>query len=270
VSVFLGIAREPVYSPGKVEQDRAILEAVAQRLSADHTVRVVDADEELDDPTPQTVVLAMCQGPSALERLRRWQKAGVCIVNTPAAIENCHRRRMMAAFERFHIPHPASFLVSTGEANGFPDWAHGSVWLKRGDVHATEADDVVLVHGVDGVCEVLRAFRRRGIADALLQRHVEGGVFKFYAVGGGFFHCLPSAGSASRIRLDEERAMAALAHRAAEALGLEVYGGDCIRDPSGNLWLIDLNDWPSYAACRTRAAEAIAALLDGKTRPKTT
>jgi hypothetical protein len=36
------------------------------------------------------------------------------------------------------------------------------------------------------------------------------------------------------------------------------------------LWLIDLNDWPSYGAGRMRAAEAIAAYLDAQTRPSTT
>jgi glutathione synthase/RimK-type ligase-like ATP-grasp enzyme len=270
MSDFLGIARESVYSPGKVDHDRAILDAVAQRLSADHTVRVVDADQELDEPTQQTTVFAMCQGPLALERLRRWQKAGVRIVNTPAAIENCHRYRTVAAFESFEIPHPPSVLVSTDESARLPGWANGSFWLKRGDVHAMQADDVVLVNGVDGFHAVLRAFRRRGIETALIQRHVEGDVFKFYAVRSGFFHWLPGDGGVSRMQAAEERTIAGLARRAAEALGLEVYGGDCIRDPTGNLWLIDLNDWPSYAACRTQAAQAIAAYLDGKTRPKTT
>jgi hypothetical protein len=357
MSDFLAVAREPIYSPGKVEQDRAILEAVAERLSAKHTVRVVTADEPFSDPTPGTIVFTMCQGPPALGQLHRWRNAGVRVVNTPQAIENCHRRRMQVAFERLRIPHPPSLLVSllpfeesvdsldvlgfplfqtdcremreqgfetapekrgllspngitrdfkrlfplalrsrrslaasrravcekidslqggtsesidSYERNGLPDWTNGPFWLKRGDVHAMRADDVVLVHGLEAASEALQGFRRRGIADALLQAHVEGDVFKFYAVQGGFFHWLPADGGTPRMDAGEERAMAALAQRGADALGLEVYGGDCIRDPSGRLSLIDLNDWPSYAACRTQAAGAIAAYLDGQTRPRTT
>lgn len=270
MSDFLGVVREPVYSPGKVELDRAILEEVADRLSATHTVRLVNADDRFDDPSPRTVVFAMCQGPLALERLRRWERAGIRIVNTPLAIEKCHRRRMLAELERFRIPHPPSWLVTTGGSDGFPPEATGSLWLKRGDVHAMQSDDVVLVRDLEGARTVLRGYRQRGIADALLQRHVEGDVFKFYAVQGGFFHWLPANDGAARMDRREEHALAALAYRGAQALGLEVYGGDAIRDHNGSLWLIDLNDWPSYAACRTRAAEAIAAHLDAQTRPKTT
>jgi glutathione synthase/RimK-type ligase-like ATP-grasp enzyme len=270
MSDFLAVAREPIYSPGKVEQDHGILEAVAEQLSATHTVRVVKADERCSDPTPETIVFAMCQGPPALDRLRRWEKAGIRIVNAPQAIENCHRRRMLAAFAHGRIPHPPSCLVSTDGRNELSSWANGAFWLKRGDVHAMQPDDVVLVHDSSGAHEVLRGFHRRGIGDALMQRHVEGDVFKFYAVRGGFFHCLPISGGAPLREAEDEHALAALARRGAEALGLEVYGGDCIRDQNGSLWLIDLNDWPSYAACRTRAAEAIAAYLDAQTRPKTT
>jgi glutathione synthase/RimK-type ligase-like ATP-grasp enzyme len=270
MSDFLAIAREPVYSPGKVEQDRAILEAVAACLSAAHTVRVVNAAEKFDEPTPQTGVFAMCQGPGALERLRRWEQTGIRIVNAPQAIENCHRRRMLAAFERFQIPHPPSILVSVQGENDPPSWTNGSFWLKRGDVHATQSDDVVLVHDLDGAHRVLRGYRRRGIAEALIQQHVEGDLIKFYATRGGFFHWLSVDGEDLRLETGEESAMIDLARNGAAALGLEVYGGDCIRDRSGRLWLIDLNDWPSYGACRMRAAEAIAAYLDAQTRPSTT
>jgi hypothetical protein len=230
----------------------------------------VNAEDEFSEPTPQTVVFAMCQGPLALGRLHRWEKAGVRIINAPQAIENCHRRRMLAAFEHFHVPHPPSILVSTDGGNELGGLANGSFWLKRGDVHAMQPDDVVLVHDLDGAREVLRGYHRRGIADALMQRHVEGDIVKFYALRGGFFHWLPMGDDSLRLEADEEHAMAVLAGRAAAALGLEVYGGDCIRDPSGRLWLFVLNDWPSYAACRTQAAEAIAVYLEAQTRLKTT
>jgi D-alanine-D-alanine ligase-like ATP-grasp enzyme len=49
--------------------------------------------------------------------------------------------------------------------------------------------------------------------------------------------------------------------QAAGALGLEIYGGDCIATASGELVLIDLNAWPSFALFREEAASAIAAYL---------
>ena len=44
----------------------------------------------------------------------------------------------------------------------------------------------------------------------------------------------------------------------AEAVGLKVYGGDCIVDETGHFYMIDFNDWPSFSRCREEAATAIA------------
>ena len=49
--------------------------------------------------------------------------------------------------------------------------------------------------------------------------------------------------------------------RAAGALGLEVYGGDAIATASGDLVLLDLNAWPSFALYRDEAAPVIAEYL---------
>ena len=56
-------------------------------------------------------------------------------------------------------------------------------------------------------------------------------------------------------------ALRRLGEDAAAAAGLDVFGGDVIVGPSGELTLIDLNDWPSFAPCRDRAADAIAEYL---------
>ena len=55
--------------------------------------------------------------------------------------------------------------------------------------------------------------------------------------------------------------MQAEAERLAEAVGIEVYGGDCIVSSDGTFCLIDFNDWPSFSRCREEAAEAIASLI---------
>jgi hypothetical protein len=107
---------------------------------------------------------------------------------------------------------------------------------------------------------------RRGIAAALVQRHVDGDVFKFYAVCGRFFAAFPPSEGCGSLDSTSEYAMRALAEAGAAALDLEVFGGDCVRDRQQNLWLIDLNDWPSYGACRAAAADAIASYLTTQTR----
>jgi hypothetical protein len=127
-------------------------------------------------------------------------------------------------------------------------------------VHATEADDVVAVHDAAALHAALQRFRQRGIHRAVVQRHVPGTVVKFYAVRGHFFHCVPPAVGA-KVLADVQQRIDALGRDAARALNLEVYGGDCVCAVNGELTLIDLNDWPSYAPCRVEAAKEIAAYL---------
>jgi glutathione synthase/RimK-type ligase-like ATP-grasp enzyme len=259
---FLGIARERVYSPGKVDDDRAILEAVAAHLSAAHRVTVVSADQPLPEVAAPTLVFAMCQGPAALATLRRWEASGVRVINSVAGIENAHRRRMLAAFAQHRVAHPESLLLASREPGSLPDWVDQGAWLKRGDVHATEPDDVVRVADHAAARAALAAFARRGIASALLQRHVSGGVIKFYAVrDGAFFAAFAGDGGRPGLSAPAYDAMRRLAESAAAAVGLEVFGGDCVCNGEENLSLIDLNDWPSYGRCRPGAAAAIASYL---------
>ena len=52
-----------------------------------------------------------------------------------------------------------------------------------------------------------------------------------------------------------------LAEQLAAAVGLEIYGGDCIVCADGTWYMIDFNDWPSFSRCREEAADAIAGLI---------
>jgi len=262
MSRFIGITREHVFSPGRVDDDSAILHAVAGCLrERGHEVLVISGDDEQwPDAAATCAVFAMCQGPRALARLQRWHAQRVRIVNTPEAILNCQRHRTVAALSDSEIPFPDSVLLPTAAAPQLPVWVeHSGAWIKRGDVHATQADDVIFVRDAAAASDALRALRQRDIASALVQRHVPGMVLKFYGVRRRFFRCLPSDG----VQLGEtvlER-VGALGERAAQVLELEVFGGDCILTAGGELVLIDLNDWPSYAACRAAAAEEIAGYL---------
>jgi hypothetical protein len=255
---FLGILREPVYSPGKVDDDRAILESVAAELAARHDVRVLNAADALAEHPGADVVFTMAQGPTALARLRQWQARGVRIINTPTAIEKCHRHRMMAAFARAQVRQPPTALVRTHAPAALPEWIADGVWVKRGDFHATQPDDVVYAEGAGRVSVALTDLDRRGIRTAIVQRHVPGTVIKFYAVRDRYFTWLGSEQDGSELPLATVEAVRALAEHGAAALGLEVFGGDCVLSPTGEPLLIDLNDWPSYGPCRLEAAHAIA------------
>ncbi|MFI5366991.1 MAG: hypothetical protein ACHQ4J_15365 [Candidatus Binatia bacterium] len=269
---FIGITREPVFSPGKVDDDRAILEMTAARLrELGHAVDVCSAaDDEWPEPDDATVVFTMAQGARAVQRLQQWEARGVRIINRSAGILNCQRHRTVAAFAGTDIAFPQTELLATDAEACLPAWVTnpmsgaGGAWVKRGDVHATEADDVVYVADAVAARHALQRFRARGIATAVVQQHMAGTVVKFYAVRGKFFHCVaPNAGS--ELSPAVMHGLDALGRRAADILDVEVYGGDCVVGVTGGLSLIDLNDWPSYAPCRARAAGGIAAHLLAQT-----
>jgi len=266
VTDFLGITRECVYSPGRVEDDAAVLRDVAQHLGErGFAVDVLDADRtDWREPSAGTIVFAMCQGPQAIEHLYRWERNGLRVVNRPDGILNCQRHRTVPLLNGAGVCLPESILVDTSANATLPPWIDDAgAWIKRGDVHATEADDVARVSDSAAAYDALRRFRARGISTAVLQRHAEGLVLKFYAVRGTFFHCVRTA-DMPEIPAPVLQAIDALGQAAAQRLGVEIYGGDCVYGKDGALALIDLNDWPSYRSCRASAAIAIADYLQAQ------
>jgi hypothetical protein len=263
----MGIFRERTHSPGRESDDTEILRLTAKELEAGGFQVALKSPEEIGaaGDTPPRAVFMMCEGLAVLGRLERWQAAGTRLVNSPGAILNTYRERMIAQFEEAGVPFIKSDVVSTTSRPSSPK----PVWVKRGDVHNTQDGDVSFAASADAVHAALAALAARAIARAVIQPHVEGDLIKFYGVGPGggpegeppwfrwFYH---KDQKLAGHPLDPHR-LGRLVRRAAGALGLEVYGGDAIATPSGDLVLLDLNAWPSFALYRDEAAPIIAAYL---------
>jgi len=263
-----GIFREEAHSPGRESDDTEILRLTAKGLEAKGFQVDLKTPDELGVVTgtrPRGLFL-MCEQPEALQAVAGLEIAGVCAVNSPAAVFNTYRERMIAQFTEARVPFIASRLVTTsGEGVAAPP----PLWVKRADVHNTQVGDVVYAADAAAAARALEGLAARGIPRAVLQPHVAGDLIKFYGIGpGGGAHGEPPwfrwfyhkdqqlSGHAF-----DERALARLVREAAGALGLEIYGGDCIATASGDLVLIDLNAWPSFALYREEAASAIAGYL---------
>ena len=107
-----GIYREVAHSPGRIDDDRAILETVAEALEArGFRVELVAADAEFD--THFANIFAMCERGAVLDRLRAAEKTGSIIVNSPDAIHNTYRHRMVELFARHHVSAPASRIIAS-------------------------------------------------------------------------------------------------------------------------------------------------------------
>jgi hypothetical protein len=268
-----GIYREQKFSPHRVRDDAEILRATARELEArGFTVSLKtpgEAAEAADRDVPPAVFM-MCQTPGLLARIRQWEERGTVVVNSPAAVLRTQRVPMLEGLIRRGIAFPESRVVETDrpDLDGmFP------CWVKRGDFHRTEDADVSYAGDSETARGLLSWMAGRGISRAVLQRHVPGDLIKLYGVA-------PTAGGAGAAwfnwfyhreqdlksyRFDEGE-LARLAAGAADALGLEVFGGDAIATSDGHLTIIDVNGWPSFALFREIASARIATHLAARFR----
>jgi len=259
-----GIYRELAHSPGRIEDDRAILDSVGAALAArGFDVELVAPDAAFD--THFANIFVMCERGAILDRLRNAEQTGSIIVNSPDAIRNTYRHRMLELFARHHVSGPASQVVASDASKPPP---LTGVWVKRYDFHATEAHDVVYAASEEGWREALHGFARRGIPFVVAQEHVPGDLVKFYGVrnamaplDSNWFEWFYHRDKGMQGYSFEADGLRRAAFGAAAALGLEIFGGDAIIQPDGAPVIIDINAWPSYARYRDRAAQAIADLL---------
>jgi len=258
---ILGVYREVEFSPEKAQADRAIVDAVLRELRAAGAETIaIDAVRFISDPLPDVhMVLAMCQGAQALSRLAAVEESGAVTLNSALAIRNCYRDLLGAGLMRAGVPVPEGALVSTGTPLDLKPLRtldlSAPMYVKRGDLHALAAGDVRRIEGLGQLEATLLRFARRGVPSAYVQQEAVGEVVKFYGVGGGEYFSAISAGD--EIGEAAKFALSQAAGVAAQALGLEVWGGDAvIKDDRFSI--IDFNDWPSFERVRDEAARAIA------------
>ncbi len=256
---WLGVYRESIFSPGKIREDAAILEATLTELSRKGYGIAAAEVRDLDRfPGRPAFVLTMAQSRRALDILERWEQQGTRVINSVSSVRNAYRKPLISLLAQARLPLPVSRIIPLEEVERSLSFeGPGVYWLKRGDVHATRPEDVAKVTMKEELAPALRHFRSQKIDEVLVQEHVAGEAIKFYGVGKGryFKAFLAANGEDITARMGS---LSALARRSAETVGLEIYGGDCILTEKGEALLIDLNDWPSFSRCCLSAAEGIA------------
>lgn len=269
-----GIIRAGAYSPNHIGNDAAIFNATADQLrKRGCTVNIYSEEQFNSGKVKERVILNMCREQESIKRLQDMEDDGCIVVNSGYGIENCTRERMTRILMGHNIPYPDSVIVNTDEAvvSQLRKAGINNCWIKRGDFHAMHKEDVSYVRHAEEAQEVLQEYFYRGIKRAVINRHLVGDLIKFYGIHNSpfFFWFYPFDeghskygleainGKSEGIDFDIER-LKGICHDAAEALGVEVYGGDCIVSPEGDIRIIDFNDWPSFAPCRNEAAPFIA------------
>lgn len=269
-----GIMRAGAYSPNHIGNDTAIFNATAEELRKRGCLVNVYSEEQFNaQEISEQFVMSMCREQESIKRLQQLEDQGRIVVNSGFGIENCTRERMTRILLGNGIPYPESLIVNTNEnvkplleKAGFQ-----SCWIKRGDFHAMHKEDVSYCRHAEEAQEVLQEYFYRGISRAVINIHLEGDLVKFYGIRGSsfFFWFYPFDEGHSKYGWEringrsqgfefDQKQLQDTCNRAAEELNVVVYGGDCIVDKDGNFQIIDFNDWPSFAPCRTEAAPHIA------------
>lgn len=269
-----GIMRAGAFSPNHIGNDAAIFNLVADQLrKRGCSVTTYSEEQLIAGQVKENIIVNMCREQRSITILQQLEDDGALVINSGYGIENCTRERMTRILVGCGIPYPESLIVNTDEGikDALVKAKMDRAWIKRGDFHAMHKEDVSYVRHPEEAQEVLQEYFLRGIKRAVINRHLEGDLIKFYGVRNSpyFFWFYPFDSGHSKygheainghsqgisFSLDT---LKNVCQKAAEVLDVTIYGGDCIVSPQGDIRIIDFNDWPSFAPCRNEAAPHIA------------
>lgn len=269
-----GIMRAGAYSPNHIGNDAAIFNIVADQLrKRGCEVSIYSEEQFIAGEVKEKIIVNMCREQQSIAKLQQLEDEGCLVINSGYGIENCTRERMTRILIGSDIPYPESLMVNTNEGviDAMNRLGMDRVWIKRGDFHAMHKEDVSFVRHADEAQEVLQEYFLRGIKRAVINRHLEGDLIKFYGVADTdfFYWFYPFEaghskygheainGAARGIKFSEDT-LKDICARACQELDVKIYGGDCIISSEGEIRIIDFNDWPSFAPCREQAGPYIA------------
>lgn len=269
-----GVMRAGAYSPNHIGNDTAIFNATADQLRRRGCEVNIYSEEDFRTlPISEPVILNMCREKASIEKLQDLEEEGRLVINSGFGIENCTRERMTRILLGNRIPYPESLIVNTNEniMDELANAGFSTCWIKRGDFHAMHKEDVSYCRHPEEAQEMIHEYFYRGIKRAVINKHLNGDLVKFYGVSGQpfFYWFYPFDeghskygheainGKSQGLYFDENH-LKEICQKASDILDVKIYGGDCIIDPDGTPQIIDFNDWPSFAPCRQEAAPFIA------------
>lgn len=275
---ILGISRAPQFSPNSQERDAAIFAALTSRLERKgYAVDIISEDLlTVVDLSDYDIVFSMARSRNVLSILARAEQAGLPIINSATKLLQLTRAKIIDTLSKHNIPLPATQQCVLSDVLSDTNNKKLSLsypfWLKRVDACAQQKGDVCIVRNDAEYAQAIQRFSQNNIQSFVIEQHLEGDLIKFYGVEGTpFFHTNYPTDAAGFSKFGLEQAngkpthyafsvehLKQIADKAAGVTGMMVYGGDAIVTPSGQFYIIDFNDWPSFSPCRREAAKAIA------------
>lgn len=259
------ILRAPSYSPNHIGNDAAILNLTCDQLrKRGCEVKTYSEEQLIAGGVSERHIIHMCRDRRSFPILQAMEDSGAVVINSAYGVENCVRERMARILIGSGIPYPESIMVDTNQTVVQRLDAMGitRAWIKKGEMYAMHKEDVTYVRHSREAQEVLQEYFLRGIRRAVVNRHLDGVKLKFYGVRGTgyFYHSFPllSPPEGPGPEGFDPDAFARMCDHAAETLDIMIYGGDALVHDDGSFTIIDFNDWPTFAPCRTEASAVIA------------
>ena len=250
---ILLVHRERAHNLGSGRDDRRFLRRTGRMLKKlGCSVRYTEADDLSVSGTPD-LILSMNRSLEAGEALES-VFPGIPCVNSSGATAMTLRSILYPLLLKSSFAFPGTEVADIEDIGeyDFP------CWVKRMDYHHLHRLDVVYVDSRQTMLRVQEHFHSLGIRTVFLQKHCPGEHHKFYAIrsrcSGEMLFFSFRKNTPDWI----ERVLREGLPDLMESIGLEIFGGDLIARPDGNVYLVDINAWPSFRGFQKDAARVIA------------
>jgi len=273
---IIGISRSTKFSPNRESADFNIFNKVKKELeNRGHYVITYSEERYINQPIIVETIFSMGREKITVESLELIQeKVGARIINSPKAVKNNSDRYLLYKYlNKKNIGSPKSVLIDTSIPEEQQAHIEYPCWIKRNDSHTEQKEDVSFVTSPKQLEIILSSFKKRGINKAIACEHISGDLVKFYGVGTHrFFTWYYPEKESSKFGQEsingknqgisfDEKVLRKQCEQAAIEMQLDIYGGDAIVTSDNQIYIIDLNDWPSFGKCQNEAAPAIADLI---------
>lgn len=244
----IGLYREKNRA-GLPEKDFAIATEVGKRLQQKGiNVKML---KQLRFSKKPDLIFSMARNPKTLKTLQVLEKK-IPVINSPTAVLDClNRVKTYKLLLDKGIPLPKTQFVETRKLfNKF----NNKIVLKRGNTHGMKGDSAI-IENTEQYNQTIESFLKKKTKTTIVQAFVLGRDLKFYGIGDQVF--LPDKQGLTKKQLMK---IEQIVSKTGKLTSLKVYGGDLMitRD---KIFLLDINDWPTFSPIRDLAAEKISDLI---------
>lgn len=261
----LAITRAPKFSPQSVEKDARIMNLVLERLTPLASQIEIISEEDLSRKEglgDADVVLNMARGGEAGRWIEAHCMADTILINAPLEKGGGNREKVLDALRQLGITTPKTVIYNAQKVNN-PIQLTCPVWVKSANT-TTENFPVIQVFSQEALENCIAASCKLGFNKIVLSEHVVGREYKFYGVAEtDFWTTLPIISSKTI-----ETKVKNIAKQLSNYLNVPVYGGDIIVSQTGEVYVLDFNEWPSFSVFCEEAAQTITELVERRWNQK--